>query len=239
MNVLMRSGEVSVTEEGGLIFIRSRVVTLLLFFAIGIAAALVFAVLSVAVDGPQPALGAFARWGATVLALVSLCFPVAAGWASAARRVTIDASTRTLSKGRRRWAFADITGIAVRRRVLLLQEVYAIVATVKGAELILVSGHTPKHASDMERAAARIASFVFCGREKPEAATAKARIPSARASERFVGLVLMIFGTVFSVTAGLMIPDLLLTGPGAGFGFLFWPVGIWIAVPGLLELLDI
>jgi hypothetical protein len=238
----MKSGELVATDDGNAITVQPRIVTPLILFVCGIAAAALFVVLSVLLSGALPALAAFARWAATTLVLLSLCFPLAAGYVSVARRAKLDTVTQTLSRGRRRYPFRQIDGILVRTTAILDQKVLTIVARVGDREILLVSGHTPGHAEEMQRTAARMQALVSRSRSGRGAAApgsdAEAPVTARRsgATGRFVGAVLIVFGIVVSGSAYLLVPDLVLTRHGMDFGFLFWPVGIWIAAAGIVSI---
>ncbi len=240
--MVFKSQEVIISEEAGIISVRPRMRAALVIFFLGAVLGGGFILLSMALSEALPALSAFARWGGAVIAGVSVLVLPAGLFAQASRRVTLDSATGVIRKGKKTFDRSEVSDITVKSSLLLSQEVLTITAAARTGELILVSGHTPGHRSGMEKAAAQMKALML-GAAPPKAAdvgTAPAaqRAPSP-SLRRIPGLIVTLVGVVISATGALMIPDLVLTRPPASFGVLFWPVGIWIAVPGLFMLTGI
>ncbi len=230
MNVLMKSAEVLVTEANGIVTIRARPVAAIVVCICGLAAAAVLMVISRALSDPLPDFARFARWGSAVVAVLSACVLMAAACVSVYRKTIIDSQKRILAKGRTVHELADVKHVAVHARHIMDTEILTINATVGDSDVLLVSGHSKKHQAQMLEAAQRMGDLIGRGSGRLDGGTTVVRSPvSAR---KFVGAVVTAIGLVMSVSAFLLIPDLALTRPGARFGFLFWPVGLWIAAAG-------
>lgn len=230
MTVLMRSGDVLVTESGGVVQIRARPTAAIVISVCGIGAAAGFHFVSRALAGPLPDFASFARWASAVLAAVSACLLVAAPCVSAFRRTIIDSRNRVISQGKTSYGFNDVRDVSVHSRNIMDTEILTIDARVRDADVTLVSGHSKKHEAHMREIAQRLRDLI--GRESGTLSEDTAVIPTPGSARKLVGTIVTAIGIVMSGTAFLLIPDLALTRPGLRFGFLFWPAGLWIASAG-------
>jgi len=96
----------------------------------------------------------------------------------------------------------------------------------------LIPGHFIKYQKQIEDIASKISSLMIQDTNIQSAYSEHAPLKSIAA------LFLIIFGALFSLSAYIMIPSLVLSPAlrDSSYGVLIWPLGIWIIAAGISEL---
>lgn len=237
---LFETSSVTVSHEGSTLTIQRRAWT---FFAAALACLLVGGllfgggVLSERLgDG---AFAAFARWSAYIVLGVGVSFPLMGLVALLERPTFIDAGSRRLHKGRAVHPFEHIERVRIQKTSLAGTEVLALFADVAGEPVVLVQGVEAKHEAALLRVLAVVSSLVDVPRApaaQPFAPTLVDAAASARLARGFFAAFFIVLGLVWSGVGYLVMPDVAFARHDADFGFLVWPLGLFLAPLGLLEL---
>lgn len=223
--VLLRTGDTLVRDAGDVLLFTRRGA-----FQLGLGAAVLglgagFLGLR-ALTGPD-ALYTWAGWLLVVLGALNLLLGAARGLASPVR---LDGVRRELVVGERRIPFTALGPPQLVETQLAGNVAVSLTLAAPGAPLRLIDGQLARERHALEVVAKRVAQLLA-----PDAPPATHL--SVETGHGFKVALLLALGLTWAASAGWLAPDLVLAPPGGPVGARMWPLGLWIAALGLLELL--
>lgn len=234
------TSSVTISREGAVLTIRRRAWT---FFVAALACVLVGALLfglgALSEGLGDGALAAFVRWSAYIVAGVGALFPLIGLRALVERPTVIDGAARQLLTGRAVHAFHQIERVRMQKTSLAGTVILALVADVAGKPMVLVQGLEAKHEAALLQVMAEVSELLAgSSASAPQAHDHAAldQAASARITQRFFAAFFIVLGLVWSGVGYLVMPDVAFARHDATFGFLVWPLGLFLIPLGLLEL---
>jgi len=219
-----------VTEEEGLIRIRGRSGTLLFILSVLAVIGTAALVLSSMKFTPDGALERLCRWASIILLPLSVLLALIALGQSVGSRVTFDCSAGRVIKGSRGYDFGEVSDIGAERLPFGETNLYFLTLTVGGESLRIASDTDIRN---LESISAYLKGELGSGESSSRAEKVDEK---AFFAPRFAGVFLLSLGCLRSATGYFLLPGLIFTAPGSSHGPLVWPLGIWIAIAGILFL---
>ncbi|MBL8957027.1 MAG: hypothetical protein JNK82_40010 [Myxococcaceae bacterium] len=228
--MLLRTQSFVVTRHGSRLVVARRSVHLALAFAlIGAIDALLWGAHALAARYDTDGFDALTRWAAIAVACALGLLPLAALWLLAQGPVILDAASRTLRHRRRTYPFDALSAPRIEPRSVAGVPLHALVVDARGRPLELVQGVPPEHAKALDAVHAAVRELL--------GGLAAGTAPAAPVEDLRIGpLILLAVGLIWSAAGWLAAPDLLLTNHDRTVGFVFWPIGLWVAGAGAVEL---
>lgn len=234
------TSSVTISRDGPVLTIRRRAWT---FFAAGGACALVggllFGLGALSSHLGDGALAAFVRWSAYIVVGVGVLFPLMGLAVLLERPTVVDGASRVLCKGRTIHSFERIERVRLQKTSLAGTVVLALFADVDGKPVMLVQGLEAKHEAGLLRVLAEVETLLDASRDPaspPLDTAALDEAASVRATRLFFAAFFIVLGLVWSGVGYLVMPDVAFARHDADFGFLVWPLGLFLVPLGLLEL---
>ncbi len=217
---LLRTGDTEVVDLGGALEFRRRGALLL---GLGAGALLLGAAATAAPD----LLVAWLGWALTPLGCLLIVLGALRALSSPIR---LDAARRQLVRGALRIAFSDLKGVRLVETPIGRHVALSLTIEAPGGPLRLIDGQLAHHREALEEIARRAAALL-----DPDAAGPPKLAEGS--SRGFRIALLLTLGALWAASGLLFAPDLAFTTPGGAWGVRAWPLGLWIAALGVLELL--
>lgn len=225
--VLLLTGDTRVREVGdGLIIERRGALQLGIGAAVvGIGAAFL-AARELAGERAPAGLLDWAGWLLVALGLVNLGIGALRGLASP---LHLDGSRRLLIRGDLRVPFEQLGPPQIVETAIAGQVAVALTIAAPTGPLRLIEGQLARERGRVQAVAKRVATLLDAGAPR----RASTVVGSGRG---FKVALLLSLGLVWAGSAWWLAPGVVWTWPGGSFGARMWPLGLWIAALGLLEL---
>ena len=228
LSTLMKTQAVRVTRDGlRLVAARRLEYLALVFVLVGAVDALFWGGRALAQRFGAEDLEAVALWGAYAILFAMALLPLGALWLLALGPVVVDGGQRTLQYRRRTYLFSALSAPRVETRKLAGIPLLALVVDAAGVRLPLVEGVPPEQAAGLDAVLASVHELV--------GATAPTVTSPAELDDSLLAAILLAVGVVWAAAGYFAMPDFVLTHHDSDFGFLFWPLGLWIAGVGAVE----
>ncbi len=129
----------------------------------------------------------------------------------------------------------SVTKPRLERVLLANLELLALYVDADGAPLRLIQGASPKQERELAQVLTAIQDMLKIAPAKRSADVRTNEAASRIESRQVVIAILLALGALWSVAGYFALPDFVFGKSGSDFGFLIWPLGIWIAALGVLE----
>lgn len=231
LSTLMKTQAVRVTRDGPRLVAARRLEHLaLVFVLVGAVDALFWGGRALAQRFGATDLEAVALWGAYAILFAMALLPLGALWLLALGPVVVDGEQRTLRYRRRTYLFNALSAPRVETASLAGIPLLALVVDAGGLRVPIVESVPPEQAAQLDVVLDSVRELVGA-----TAATTATTPRAAEPDDHLVAAILLAVGVVWAAAGYLAMPDFVLTHHGSDFGFLFWPLGLWIAAAGAVE----
>jgi hypothetical protein len=236
MNTIYKSSYTSVTEQNGIIIIKRRIQVILLIAALELA----FGALSYFASRMQlftdGALERLCFWAATIL-LPLAAFVIIIGILQGLKsRIIFDCNLRKMRKGFKIHDFSQIETFSLEKTPFADSHLFFLTAQVNGKQLRLASETTPE---TLEKVAGFLNRRLELQAVSFEPIKDYQKLAANGIGQRFIGILLVTLGVVWTGTGFFFLQRIIITGPRSEHGPLLWPLGIWIAGLGIGDLLGV
>lgn len=225
--VLLRTGDTLVCDTGdALIFRRRGALNVGLGAAVlGLGAAFV----GIRELGGMGAPAGLLTWAGWLLAALGVLNIAIGGLRGLASPVRLDAALRVLVRGDLRVPFDRLGPPQIVETPIAGQVAVALTIAAPGGTVRLIDGQLAREREAVQAVAKR-ASLLLDAESPPRSNMV---VGTGRG---FKVALLSTLGLVWAASAWWLAPELVLTPPGGGCGARVWPLGLWIAALGVLEL---
>jgi len=233
------SADIEVTDSKNAITIRRRPVFHFLFGGGSIAVAMLFRLIPAEMFAFDPVLvKVLFKVFSSILILLGVVIILMYILLPDRNARTIDKMRGAITGQGQAVPFAAVTRITLKSLKIQSVTSLSIVAVADGKEFFLVPGQLEWHREKMEELTALLRECVLKSRmgEGPEPVETEPS-KSLPAENIFLGLTLLLSGSLFSLFTYLYAPHVIFIAHGAGV--LLWPAGLWLCGIGIAELLRI
>lgn len=223
--VLLHTGDTRVRATRGALLVERRATFLLAIGAgcVGVAAGLL------GIEALAGEREAWTRWFAWVLASLGAVNLGLAALRGLASPIRFDVGLRELIRGDLRVPFERLGPPRIVETPIAGQVAVSLTIEAPSGSLRLIDGQLARERPAVERVARRIAAMIAA--ERP------AKVARAEGSARgFKVALLLVLGAVWAASGWWLAPEVVWTWPGGAGGVRVWPLGLWIAGLGALEL---
>jgi len=233
MEVIFKSPDVIIEEDEKTLIIRRSLRTVLILLAIIIPVSVMLYIISESIG--NEAYASAIKWVSYTLATLAVFISVIALPVSFFRKIVISKDTRRMKHGSREIPFSEIKSVKPEIINLMGNKIINVTLHHSEGKFYLIPGHFIKYQKELENLSEKISSLMVHDYNIQTTTSGH----SANAPLKSIGaLFLIIFGAIFSLSAYIMIPDLVLSPAfrDSYYGVLIWPLGIWVILAGILEL---
>lgn len=181
----------------------------------------------------------FLLWGAYVLLAISLVLLVVSAIRVLRKPVIFDTLRNEVSVKSRRISFSEIAGIEINEVTILDRTQYSLVLDLvsdKGGKSLPLAPLQPETALEELRAVRSRLQSDLSGSSPVAPAGERPLRRDERTGRRFVATLLITGGAILAGAGALLMPDVVISsGSDPSYGFLLWPLGLWIAALGIAE----
>lgn len=236
MNTVFKTPYNLVTEQNGIIIVKRRNLIIWLIAALGLAVG-TFAYfgsgIRLTADG---ALERFCSWAAIIILSSTVLLAIIGLLQGLNTKIIFDCNSRKMKKGSKIYDFSQIEDLGLEKMPFGDSQIFFLTAQINGKRIKLTS----ETALETLEKIAGFCKQKLMFQEAPFIETKDDQTSAISGLGRcFFGILLTVLGAIWTGTGFFFLQNIIITGSNSEHGPLLWPLGFWIAVLGISDLIGI
>jgi hypothetical protein len=234
MNIVYRTPYNLVTEQNGAVTIKrqSRVIMIISMIEL-VVGILSFYISRMRLSG-DGGIERFCFWIASVILTLAIIMLIGGLFQGMNSKIVFDLNSQKMRRGSKVYEFSMIDKLTVERTPFAGSEIFFLTAFINGTPIKLTSETTQ---DSLEEMAGFLSRKLAATETVVHLSPVNQNLTKPWAGRHFTGILLIALGLIWSGSGFFLLQNVIFSWPRNGHGPLIWPLGIWIALLGMGDLI--